>query len=118
MASGYRRTAGTLKVVSGAKGQHRRLDAAVGFFELNRSCRDEARTSIERLNRLIANIGFNDDAFGTGQGESVRSEEHTSELQSRFELVCRLLLEKKNRKQYTIARADVQCARYTESMED
>src|SRR5437868_12203162 len=27
---------------------------------------------------------------------SGRSEEHTSELQSRFELVCRLLLEKKN----------------------
>src|SRR5699024_11902492 len=27
---------------------------------------------------------------------SSRSEEHTSELQSRFELVCRLLLEKKN----------------------
>src|SRR5699024_12001891 len=26
----------------------------------------------------------------------LRSEEHTSELQSRFELVCRLLLEKKN----------------------
>src|SRR5438067_13096288 len=26
---------------------------------------------------------------------SARSEEHTSELQSRFELVCRLLLEKK-----------------------
>src|SRR5207249_11125680 len=29
------------------------------------------------------------------QGVS-RSEEHTSELQSRFDLVCRLLLEKKN----------------------
>src|SRR5699024_2277817 len=28
-----------------------------------------------------------------------RSEEHTSELQSRFDLVCRLLLEKKNRQQ-------------------
>src|SRR6266513_5183205 len=27
---------------------------------------------------------------------SGRSEEHTSELQSRFDLVCRLLLEKKN----------------------
>src|SRR5699024_11934384 len=27
-----------------------------------------------------------------------RSEEHTSELQSRFELVCRLLLEKKNQR--------------------
>src|SRR5437868_12264863 len=28
---------------------------------------------------------------------AVRSEEHTSELQSRFDLVCRLLLEKKKR---------------------
>src|SRR5699024_12706574 len=27
--------------------------------------------------------------------DAVRSEEHTSELQSRFDLVCRLLLEKK-----------------------
>src|SRR5437868_11308867 len=27
-------------------------------------------------------------------GETARSEEHTSELQSRFDLVCRLLLEK------------------------
>src|SRR2546422_4532082 len=33
-----------------------------------------------------------------------RSEEHTSELQSRLHLVCRLLLEKKkNRTHYTIA---------------
>src|SRR5699024_12804989 len=29
-------------------------------------------------------------------GPNMRSEEHTSELQSRFDLVCRLLLEKKN----------------------
>src|SRR5699024_11267315 len=29
------------------------------------------------------------------QNGSLRSEEHTSELQSRFDLVCRLLLEKK-----------------------
>src|SRR5207249_7097786 len=28
--------------------------------------------------------------------DDLRSEEHTSELQSRFDLVCRLLLEKKN----------------------
>src|SRR3989449_6973926 len=34
---------------------------------------------------------------------SVRSEEHTSELQSRLHLVCRLLLEKKNN------RADIRC---------
>src|SRR2546422_1296370 len=31
----------------------------------------------------------------------VRSEEHTSELQSRLHLVCRLLLEKKKTKQWT-----------------
>src|SRR5688500_19167670 len=33
-------------------------------------------------------------------GKIVRSEEHTSELQSPCNLVCRLLLEKKNRKQH------------------
>src|SRR3712207_8103535 len=32
-----------------------------------------------------------------GGGEAMRSEEHTSELQSRQYLVCRLLLEKKNK---------------------
>src|SRR5207249_8281415 len=35
------------------------------------------------------------DAWG-GWSLFQRSEEHTSELQSRFDLVCRLLLEKKN----------------------
>src|SRR5437868_12699505 len=33
---------------------------------------------------------------GRQQTVGARSEEHTSELQSRFDLVCRLLLEKKN----------------------
>src|SRR5437868_10453408 len=35
-------------------------------------------------------------APGTGPASACRSEEHTSELQSRFDLVCRLLLEKQN----------------------
>src|SRR5699024_11994516 len=35
-------------------------------------------------------------------GKSVRSEEHTSELQSRFDIVCRLLLEKKKKNRYRI----------------
>src|SRR2546429_4090900 len=34
--------------------------------------------------------------FISGVAETNRSEEHTSELQSRLHLVCRLLLEKKN----------------------
>src|SRR5437868_10752580 len=33
---------------------------------------------------------------GCVRGERNRSEEHTSELQSRFDLVCRLLLDNKN----------------------
>src|SRR5207249_9691060 len=33
---------------------------------------------------------------------TMRSEEHTSELQSRFDLVCRLLLEKKKKQNHTI----------------
>src|SRR5437868_10592676 len=34
-------------------------------------------------------------------GKATRSEEHTSELQSRFDLVCRLLLEKKKKTKQT-----------------
>src|SRR5438067_7778452 len=36
-----------------------------------------------------------------GSVSGTRSEEHTSELQSRFDLVCRLLLEKKKKKKKT-----------------
>src|SRR3712207_8915186 len=36
--------------------------------------------------------------------DPIRSEEHTSELQSRQYLVCRLLLEKKNRREHTCTR--------------
>src|SRR5437868_11406799 len=37
-------------------------------------------------------------ALGLFNLGGLRSEEHTSELQSRFDLVCRLLLEKKKKK--------------------
>src|SRR2546421_4120620 len=42
---------------------------------------------------------------------ALRSEEHTSELQSRSDLVCRLLLEKKKKKQDKLAYLN-----YTDSM--
>src|SRR5437867_6743419 len=38
--------------------------------------------------------------------DDARSEEHTSELQSPYDLVCRLLLEKKNKEQVTSSRCD------------
>src|SRR5438034_8602780 len=50
------------------------------------------------------NVSYNclDHQIAQGRGEKtailmIRSEEHTSELQSHSDLVCRLLLEKKNR---------------------
>src|SRR6266536_2500430 len=47
----------------------------------------------ERHASVTVEIGGQEISFETGK---LRSEEHTSELQSRVELVCRLLLEKKN----------------------
>src|SRR5947207_9388243 len=41
-------------------------------------------------------------AFADQLGDPHRSEEHTSELQSHSDLVCRLLLEKKKKKHYNI----------------
>src|SRR2546429_6537542 len=49
--------------------------------------------------RLVASITV-EAVRQLGLAEGTRSEEHTSELQSRLHLVCRLLLEKK-KKQYT-----------------
>src|SRR2546422_10741690 len=46
----------------------------------------------QRLGRQPCSAG------STACGNRQRSEEHTSELQSRLHLVCRLLLEKKKRK--------------------
>src|SRR5699024_3506528 len=48
------------------------------------------RQTAERQQRHQLVMGL-----GACAGQKVRSEEHTSELQSRFDLVCRLLLEKK-----------------------
>src|SRR2546421_1364157 len=38
--------------------------------------------------------------------DQIRSEEHTSELQSRSDLVCRLLLEKKKKNSHTLIELD------------
>src|SRR5438034_4545977 len=49
--------------------------------------------------RLLIAAGEGDDAHhGRQQNFGKRSEEHTSELQSHSDLVCRLLLEKKKKK--------------------
>src|SRR5690554_7197480 len=47
---------------------------------------------------ILIKFTGNSDKLGISAGMSGRSEEHTSELQSRPHLVCRLLLEKKKKK--------------------
>src|SRR5436190_9976263 len=54
---------------------------------------------------------------GTPYPEVTRSEEHTSELQSHSDLVCRLLLEKKNKSRYVdsplhVLHSDIQIIDY------
>src|SRR3712207_8346806 len=51
----------------------------------------------ERAERVVEDVVAEDDG-AAGAGAEQRSEEHTSELQSRQYLVCRLLLEKKKKK--------------------
>src|SRR5690606_39585891 len=63
-----------------------------------------AGSNRERLAEQAAEFGVSETALGASESEQlvtsvaadvVRSEEHTSELQSRENLVCRLLLDKK-----------------------
>src|SRR5947207_6115220 len=50
-----------------------------------------------KLGRRLARHHQQQAQRGDGRGGNDRSEEHTSELQSHSDLVCRLLLEKKKR---------------------
>src|SRR5699024_11420338 len=62
----------------------------------NENQNSPSNSTSEPENTQQENTPQDDDIDGTMWGE--RSEEHTSELQSRFDLVCRLLLEKKHKK--------------------
>src|SRR2546426_11507540 len=57
----------------------------------------------EQRGAAVVEIGVEQDLDAVIRIDVVRSEEHTSELQSPCNLVCRLLLEKKKKKQNVIA---------------
>src|SRR5690554_7397049 len=68
------------------------------LFELNKSQVTSLAglSFIGRLDKLLfRGAGFGFSSIGGKMSVILRSEEHTSELQSRPHLVCRLLLEKK-----------------------
>src|SRR2546428_8378068 len=56
----------------------------------------ESQLSGEKIPTVIG-VGIAMDAMEVAAVGQLRSEEHTSELQSRSDLVCRLLLEKKKK---------------------
>src|SRR5687768_17657974 len=70
----------------------------------SRMCRNR-RSRRSRTTRCPTSVSESSAICATAcSGTSSRSEEHTSELQSRLHLVCRLLLEKKKNRNATIPR--------------
>src|SRR5436305_12004430 len=71
------------------------------LFRSRRSCRRSTtapRTCSRKMKRSLSSRADASNSFS----KTNRSEEHTSELQSRPHLVCRLLLEKKKKKKLNI----------------
>src|SRR2546422_5267719 len=62
---------------------------------------------VERQREVADLVGRDPDVQSVA---SFRSEEHTSELQSRLHLVCRLLLEKKKKKKRKVETRIEQCS--------
>src|SRR6266436_8887987 len=59
------------------------------------------KLDLKAVDQTVARSALSAMALKNGSGPRIaRSEEHTSELQSRLHLVCRLLLEKKKTNQY------------------
>src|SRR2546430_12683142 len=85
------------------------------YTTLFRSCCYRAPTSRRNGRRRISPMPPISPCIRSEQENAMRSEEHTSELQSQSNLVCRLLLEKKKKRQSThIARiyfCTVRCSR-------
>src|SRR5690625_685702 len=87
----------------------------LGLFKLGRGARGDHFAlanniyivgNLERFGHIMSNndrgtvefvTEIANELCGNAQGNGVRSEEHTSELQSRGHLVCRLLLETKKK---------------------
>src|SRR2546430_10007127 len=67
--------------------------------EFNRRCETRSPNCPRAMSRKILNRCSQEESHGHGPffGRHPRSEEHTSELQSQSNLVCRLLLEKKKK---------------------
>src|SRR5260370_26838191 len=66
------------------------------LFRSGRAVRDQEPQRLHHLRLRIELLGVSLVGRAAVKPAAARSEEHTSELQSHLNLVCRLLLEKKN----------------------
>src|SRR3712207_8341330 len=73
------------------------LGPLIGGDELGQALLDAGHPALDHLVRCIRH-----NRFEAVRRRNLRSEEHTSELQSRQYIVCRLLLEKKNSQVYSM----------------
>src|SRR5260221_6692127 len=96
-----------MKPIPSLQTRHRRRSARRIPVDMHACLSKLAGSSNRSLNaeivhRLAQTLG---EDFAAGQ----RSEEHTSELQSHSDLVCRLLLEKKKKQMRSQRRLSVEC---------
>src|SRR5690242_21421185 len=73
------------------------LDCGAGLVGTSRGVSAPPSTCHRRLSLDASSESFDDTALTAAASRLRRSEEHTSELQSHVNLVCRLLLEKKKK---------------------
>src|SRR5437867_4895516 len=89
------------------------LEICLWYFGVNRALHSfptRRSSDLARpVSRHLPDVGTGGaDVLGDARDRAagtVRSEEHTSELQSPYDLVCRLLLEKKKKKKYKTTRS-------------
>src|SRR3712207_8358164 len=82
----FRSHKGRTRTMEATSGDGIELSVLLRFVDIAADALAEAREEIDALN-----------VYPVPDGDTGRSEEHTSELQSRQYLVCRLLLEKKKK---------------------
>src|SRR5690554_7643009 len=83
-----------------------RSDAAADLVADRAALGDDLAALVERIALDLGGLGAR---YSLNKRSKVRSEEHTSELQSRPHLVCRLLLEKKKKKKKKTIYIKIKC---------
>src|SRR5690349_23155448 len=93
----HARKVGNLLFLSGV-GPREKGSKKIPGVELNEKGEIISYDIEEQCRSVFRNVKYILEDAGSSWDKIVRSEEHTSELQSRRDLVCRLLLEKKKKK--------------------